>query len=321
MPIARKYQINLEATAYYHCVSRCVRRAYLCGKDNHTGNNYEHRRRWIESRLLSLSSAFAINICAYAIMSNHYHVVCHIDQDKALRWNQDEVIARWQQCHKHMPALVNLYLAGEPLSEMQVRSLADIVEKWRTRLYCLSEFMKTLNSEIAKLANQEDQCSGHFWEGRFKSQALLDEKALAAAMAYVDLNPVRANIADSPEHSDHTSVKHRIQCLKTAQSQPPSLHPFTGNPTNHLIEGIPFKLLDYLALVDWTARQYHQHKASIDNAKPPILSRLGINTQEWLKLTSTLEKRDSQLIGTRDAISAALAPLNRKRIRGQVLAA
>jgi REP element-mobilizing transposase RayT len=73
--------ISLSDTPYYHCVSRCVRRSFLCGVDPYSGQSYEHRRAWVEERLLYLCSVFAIDICAYAVMSNHVHLVLHVDVD------------------------------------------------------------------------------------------------------------------------------------------------------------------------------------------------------------------------------------------------
>lgn len=89
--------VSLEATPHYHCVARYVRRAFLCGNDTFSGKSYEHRRRWIQERIAHLAAIFAIDVCAYAVMSNHYHVVLHVDQGQAATWEDTEVIRRWRQ--------------------------------------------------------------------------------------------------------------------------------------------------------------------------------------------------------------------------------
>lgn len=106
MPRARSQQISLEDTPYYHCVSRCVRRAFLCGEDPVSGESFEHRRGWVENRLLFLASVFAIDVCAYAVMSNHLHVVLHINAEKAAKWSTLEVLKRWHKLHK-VPCLLS----------------------------------------------------------------------------------------------------------------------------------------------------------------------------------------------------------------------
>ena len=193
MPQPRKNQISLIDTPYYHCVSRCVRRSFLCGKDKFTGQSYEHRRGWVEERLLFLSSVFSIGICAYAVMNNHTHVVLCVDKDLAQSWSMEEVIRRWHQMYQGT-LLSQKYQRGDKLSKGECISLDETVKIYRQRLYDISWLMRNLNEYIAREANKEDKCTGRFWEGRFKSQALLDERAVLACMAYVDLNPIRAKM-------------------------------------------------------------------------------------------------------------------------------
>ena len=126
MPQPRKSQISLIDTPYYHCVSRCVRRSFLCGEDKFTGQSYEHRRGWVEERLLFLSSVFAIDICAYAVMSNHTHVVVCVVKDMADSWSMKEVIRRWHQLYQGT-LLSQKYQREDTLSKSEFMSLEETV--------------------------------------------------------------------------------------------------------------------------------------------------------------------------------------------------
>ena len=316
MTTARRQQICLESTPYYHCVSRCVRRTFLCGYDETTQTSFEHRREWVEAKIKQLSSIYCIDICAYAVMSNHYHLVVHIDKEKAQALTDLEVIDRWCTLH-NKPVLIQRLLTGDTKSDAEFNACKTIIDEWRSRLANLSWFMRELNLDIATQANKEDKCTGHFWEGRFKCQALLDEQALAAAMAYVDLNPIRAGIAKTPENSDYTSIRARLQALKDEKLTAPSLHPFIGNPNNAIIKGIPMRLMDYLELVDWTGRQIREGKTGyIESNTPPILQRLNFEQQNWLKACTQFERQRALLIGSSRSIQTTTVNFNRSRAQG-----
>ncbi|WP_068718271.1 transposase [Vibrio tritonius] len=314
MTTARSQLICPDITPYYHCVSRCVRRSYLCGIDSLTGKSYEHRRDWIEQRILSLANVYLIQICSYAVMSNHYHLVVQIDKERALALSDLEVVERWHTEHQ-LPPLIQRWLAGEINSDTEKEACNQFINEWRERLYSLSWFMRELNYDIAVQANEEDQCTGRFWEGRFKSQALLDEKALLAAMAYVDLNPIRAKMADTPEQSNFTSIKARLTSLEKGKITTPSLANFMGYEHQDKTQGIPFRLSDYLELVDWLGRQIRPDKPGyIDNAQPGILTRLSLDQTDCLALCTELEKKPRVWVGTTARLQHAKIALNKKRM-------
>jgi REP element-mobilizing transposase RayT len=272
--------ISLSDTPYYHCVSRCVRRSFLCGVDTYSGQSYEHRRAWVEDRLLHLSTVFAIDVCAYAVMSNHVHVVVHVDVDKALGWSDKQTLALWHTLYKGT-LLTQKFMRNESLTASEHISLQDTIKIYRLRLHNISWFMRNLNEYIARQANKEDNCTGRFWEGRFKSQALLDEAAVLACMAYVDLNPIRAKMASTPEQSDHTSIQKRTKAVKQKTHQSHSLMPFVGNPRENMPNGIAYSLKDYCELVDTTGRCIRDDKAGhIDNTQSTILQRLGLDSAQ-----------------------------------------
>ena len=317
MPKPRKSLVSLDASPYYHCVSRCVRRAFLCGEDTFTGKSFEHHRQWIEDRLLTITKAFAIDIAAYAIMSNHYHVVLHVNRDKALAWSVPEVIDHWHRLFNGS-VLSQRFVAGEVLSQAERDALNEQVDLWRDRLMSISWFMRCVNEPIAREANHEDAATGRFWEGRFKSQALLDEKALAACMAYVDLNPIRARMAKTPEQSNHTSIKQRIQqALKSPVQQPTALFPFVGNPRKDMPDGLPFNLKDYLELVDWSGRIIREDKkGAIPEHLPAILQRLDMDARHWVYLTKNFEQPFKDLVGSAHHVRRACDAMGKRWVHG-----
>jgi hypothetical protein len=159
MPKPRKELISLEATPYYHCVSRCVRKAFLCGSDP-SGRSFEHRRGWIEQLLIEQTKVFCIDIAAYAVMSNHFHIVLHVDQSKAHNLSDLEIVQRWHQLYKGN-LLTQKFEHGDELSVAQTAILEDMVKELRERLMSISWYMRQLNETVARLANDEDNCTGH----------------------------------------------------------------------------------------------------------------------------------------------------------------
>ena len=277
--------------------------------------------------LAALQRIFAIDLCAYAVMSNHYHVVLRVDRDAAQRWSEDEVIRRWSQLFG-IPLVVAKLGSSDRISDAERAKALEIVEIWRERLHDVSWFMRCLNEYLARRANAEDQCKGRFWEGRFKSQALLDEAGLLTCMSYVDLNPIRAGIASIPEDSEYTSIYTRISSLPTTTgtneigttddivSTRPLLLPFrspqTGNST-----ALPFYLADYLALVDWTGRAIRDDKRGhIPHSMPPILHRLGIDPDHWLKQMHRKNDRFGRAIGRIHTLAAHAQGIGQQWIKG-----
>ncbi|OUS09411.1 transposase [Gammaproteobacteria bacterium 53_120_T64] len=316
MTKARTQQVSLQATPYYHCVSRCVRRAFLGGE------GFEHRFGWVEDKLLALAEVFCIEVAAYAVMPDHYHLVLHINTPQAEQLSKLAVIERWHQLFKGS-LLSQRYCRGEKLLKAEQLTLDDLIVTWRQRLQDISWFLRLLNEAIARQANQEDQCRGRFWEGRFKSQALLDDQALLACMAYVDLNPLRTQTAKSPANSPYTSIKKRIAKAKTAhqvnhpRQQEQSLMPFAGKPRQNMPEGIPCRLSDYLELVDWTARIVRKKKqGAIEKQVPPLLAQLSIGAKNWLILSTQFEQRFGRVIGTPKHLRPACTTLDYQRIPG-----
>ena len=248
-------------------------------------------------------------------MHNHLHLVIKLNPDEAKQWNMDEVLDRWCSLFKGAP-IVQRYLKGDPLTPVERDAVSICAESYKQRLQSLSWFMKCLSEPIARQANKEDNCTGHFWESRFKSQALLTDEAVLSAMVYVDLNPVRACMADTPEKSDYTSIKERISPtfdLAEAIKQQAALESirhcnlplkpllkFEGNLNCTAQTGIIFDQADYIDLVDSTGRAIRDDKRGAIAANlPPILERLNIDIDAWLLQTQHFEQHYQALFSKR----------------------
>jgi len=330
MTMARRLLVDETLTPWYHCISRAVRRAFLCGLDPVSGRDYSHRKTMIQSRLRQLTGLFAVECAGFAVMDNHLHLLLRLDSAAAGKWNDEQVARRWASV---FPPRATLDANGKQVKSLLeswvTRHAADWrwVAERRERLASLSWFMKCLKEPIARAANKEDGCTGAFWEGRYRSIAVLDEESLLATCAYIDLNPVAAGVAKTPETSRHTSLRARLdhcksqgklaelkEGLSTETSRPELerghwLLPIEdrrrqGDSRAGLLDG--FNLSCYLRLVDWTSRVVRNGKARVSGEMKSIFERLHLNAGRWQQ-TMTLLCGQRKLIGAFAGGSVRLA--------------
>jgi hypothetical protein len=232
-------------------------------------------------------------------------VLVRLDPEIAQNWSDEEVVRRWGRLFpprdkaRRPLAVSDEWVQGHLLN-------AAWVARARQRLQSLSWFMKCLKEPLARLANRQDQTRGAFFEGRFKSVAILDEEALLATCTYTDLNPVAAGITAVPESSEHTSIKARVDHVND-QGRTEDLKAARGGSAAAsaaaagLEEGLwlcpiedrrgldsaregmiaGFSLGKYLLLVDYTGRLFRAGKAQVSRELAEILDRLGTSAERW----------------------------------------
>ncbi len=332
--LARKEMIDPSEIQICHTISRCVRRAFLCGDDPVSGESYEHRRQWIRDRLEFLASVFGIDCLTYAIMSNHIHLVLRSRPDVVASWSDEEVARRWLRLFPVRREKDGSPAEPEEADIMAIVNQSDVLAARRRRLSDISWWMRCTTEHIARRANREDCCTGHFWEGRYKCQLLLDEAALLACAAYVDLNPVRAAMVETPEKSSFTGAKDRIddQLGKKATSRkqmhsqernrpgPRSgwLSPIEANASFDPVgpDGcdsgrrasrkgfLPWSIGEYLELLDWTGRQLRgDERGGIPNHLTPILKRIGLDAPNWCVLVKEFGRTFKRVAGTSEHLA------------------
>lgn len=331
---ARRDVIDPSKIQVLHCTQRCVRGAFLCGRDERSGNCYEHRRGWIVERLEFLASVFAIDCLTYSVMSNHLHIVLRSRPDIVALWSDQEIAERWLRL---FPKRRDRQGDPAPPSEAernQILSDPKRVAVLRRQLSDVSWWMRCTSEPIARRSNKEDHCKGRFWEGRFGCQELLDEASLLACAVYVDLNPIRAALAETLEASEFCGAQARIVDLFGRGDQQPIsdharergdagarsgwLSPLEiderqdplgpdaepGNRRASRKGFLPLSLSEYLDLADWTGRQLRADKRGVVPATvQPILARLGLEPENWCEVTSRFGKLFKRAAGTRASLA------------------
>ena len=329
----------------YHCTNRCVRRAFLCGYDAATGKSFNHRKAWIRDRLEQLAAQFGIDVLGYAVMSNHLHVILRNRPDLVEQWSDEEVARRWWNLFPQRKDDRGRPAKPESHELRMLTADRDHLQELRRRLSNISWFMRCLAEHIARRANREDETTGRFWAGRFTMVRLLDESALLACSIYVDLNPIRAGIAKTPETSRYTSAYDRIHAEKArrgkkgrrAKSGPSRnaatrldgwLSPLTLDERGTDLDGhpqrrasnkgfLPLAWEEYLRLLDWTGRQIRQDKrGSIPTDLAPILDRLQIVPDAWTSVVSHFGRWFGTAAGRTETLAAEASRRHRRWLRG-----
>ena len=304
MTCPRHEIFKAEEVGFYHCVSRCVRRAFLCGYDKLTGASFEHRRSWIRDRLTGLSKVFCIDIAAYAVMENHLHTLIKNRPDYAAKLTPEDIAKRWRRL---FPLRWENGRPAEP-NDFEIHIITSdpmLVETYRERLCSISWLNRCLCEHIARRANGEDKCTGRFWEGRFKSQRVHDLAGFLACAIYIDLNPIRAGVSRTPEDSDYTSVQDRIRALRRAPLQHQELPVVSSYPPLISIEEATENQVttkEYLSLVDATGRTIVDGKGSIPSEYEDILVRLKINPKKWVDTATNYKHRFRRIVGPAQAL-------------------
>ena len=344
MAVSRKsILLDTDQPVILHCISRCVRRAFLCGYDKVFRRDYKHRRAWIFKEIQRLSGIFSVQVLACAVMSNHYHIVIRVDPKKAKSWSKEEVVRRWNQIYpvkrdKHRNPME---LGSELISEFI--SNEEKINEWRLRLCNISWFMKQINEPLARRSNYEDRCTGRFWEGRFKCQRLTDQGAILACMTYVDLNPIRAGIARTPEDSYHTSAQDRIRAkiaaeslvrMATTKNGAQSCEIETKNlealkkgadwltPIESIRSGDDdlgwlLTLEEYLQILDTTGRCIKDGKKGyIPEDLSPILLRMNLDQDHWLETVQKYGSNFYRVIGCVERMAETAKRAGQKWFKG-----
>jgi hypothetical protein len=330
----------------YHVFNRVVRRSLLFGKDPISGNDYTHRKLIVLNRLRSLSHHFSIDVFAFAIMSNHFHLIVRNRPDVANNLGDREVVIRWLMiCPLERDREGNPIPATEPQIQA-VLSNPETVSRLRLRLSNPSWLMSLLCQHISRRCNKEDGCTGRFFEERFKMIALLDEPAVIACMAYVDLNPLRAGLSDNLYDYKEVSLALRLETLSgekvdtaswlapIALTSEPNCQSGTANYHSHSLVGpslisptqhrsdargcLSITLPEYVAMLTWLASQSRPELTADLKANALgelVLKRQGLDPAALLCILDGYTKHFFSAMGCSASITRETSRRKRNRMK------
>lgn len=328
---ARSEVFSPDEIAIVHVTSRVVRRCFLLGTDDYTGKNYDHRRDWVEGLLDKFAAQFGMDLLTFGIMQNHLHLVLRSRPDIVIGWSNTTVARRWLQL---CPVGKKKDDAPQEPTQAEINSIVNDKVKLaaiRLRLSDISWWMRLLCQRIAQWANREENEDGRFWAGRFKATRLIDATSVLACAAYVDLNPIRAAMAETLESSDYTSAQRRIETIRQllissinseeavgpGQLRDAFLAPVEIDELNDDIGPRPSEngrrcsdkgfltmtVASYLELLDWTARQLVPGKrGATPESTPAIFERLDIQPDVWCALVSKFGSLFSLVAGKPETV-------------------
>lgn len=305
MTIARRRLTDLEQPAWAHCILRAVRQAQVVSPET-----ISYRLPWIIGRLRHLCTYTTCDVAAYAVLENSVHLVLRCDPPAAEALNDIEVVRRWAQVFpglrscppqdwsdQHGPDDLSTR-TEEVLRERQARSTQ------RQQLGSIASFMRAFAESLGRRVNRDDDCRGHFWDGRYKSIFLLDPSAVLAAMTYLDLYAWRRQLAAEPTACVQTSLGLRLGRSETAAAW---LYPVSDigagcGPDDHraLLRGT-------LRLLDGTRQE--------DNRTRTLVDGLGLDFERWIEVMRADQQMETGVLGLPDSCRAEAERRQRSWVR------
>jgi hypothetical protein len=309
MTTARAQILDASVTRWHYCLTRCVRRASLLGE------GATDRKRWVETRLEEQARTFAIAVGAFAVTDSEVHILVRLDPELADDWSDEEVVRRWGSLFPPQDRARKPLLVTDDWIRGRAGDTAWVAQA-KSRLQSLGWFMKSLKEPLSRMINRQEQTRGSFFEGRFKSVAILDDASLAAACISIDLNPVAAGLVALPKAGKYTSIRQRVIHARSHDEatgpraakprRPRSAGPEDshwlcpiedrrrfGSAREGMFDGLTLE--NYLGLAEYTARVFRTGKTPAAPELAPVFARLETDADAWQARLVKLS--DGRLLG------------------------